>query len=222
MNLRKLSFRAPPSVIALCGGLAVVGGAALAVGLLQSPERAWLNLLLVSYGLLSLGLGGLVFVALQYITGTGWSVALRRVPEAMAAILPVAALCLLVVFLARPSLYPWAGAAATEARVPNPLRDAWFTWPFFLGRAVFYIACWMALGYALVHTSHRQDHQGNRRQHAGPLLGRPGQQDDEGDGPVQDDVEEEERGPAPVQPARVPDGLLRVVHVPNQKVLAEP
>jgi hypothetical protein len=154
-------FRPPRSVIAPCAGLAVLGGAALAAGLLQSPERAWLNLLLISYFLLSLGLGGLLFVALQYVTGAGWSVALRRVPEAMAAILPVAALCLLVVFLARPSLYPWAGAAATEARVPNPLRDAWFTWPFFLGRAAFYLACWLALGFALVHNSQSQDRDGD-------------------------------------------------------------
>jgi len=62
--------------------------------------------LLVSYYLLSLGLGALVFVALQYVTGARWSVALRRVPEAMAAVLPVAALGLGGVFLARPSLYP--------------------------------------------------------------------------------------------------------------------
>ena len=160
MNARELSFRAPPSVFALCGVLAVLGGAALAVGLLQSPERAWLNLLLVSYGLLSLGLGGLVFVALQYVTGAGWSVALRRVPEAMAAILPVAALGLGVVFLARPLLYPWAGAPAIAAGVVAPLQHAWFDQPFFLARATFYLACWLVLGFALVRTSRRQDRDG--------------------------------------------------------------
>jgi hypothetical protein len=150
-------IRPPRSVIALCAVLAGLGGVALAAGFLQSPERTWLNLLLVSYFLLSLGLGGLLFVALQYVTGAGWSVPLRRVPEAMAAILPVAALGLGIVFLAQPSLYPWTNPVVSEARVANPLRDPWFTWPFFLGRAAFYVACWMALGYALVHTSHRQD-----------------------------------------------------------------
>jgi hypothetical protein len=155
------SFRAPRGVLALCAGLAVLGGVSLAAGMLWSPERAWLNLLLVSYLLLSLGLGGLVFIALQYVTGAGWSVGLRRVPEAMAAILPVAALGLAVVFLARPSLYPWAGAPAGEAEVPVPLRHAWFNWPFFLGRAALYLACWLALGFALVRTSRRQDRDGD-------------------------------------------------------------
>jgi hypothetical protein len=161
MKSGKFSFRPPRGVVVLCGGLAVLGGAALAVGLLQSPERAWLNLLLVSYYLLSLGLGGLVFVAVQYVTGAGWSVRLRRVPEAMAAILPVAALGLAAVFLARPSLYPWFSAPAGEAEALSPLRRTWFQQPFFLARAAFYFACWLALGFALVRTSRRQDGDGN-------------------------------------------------------------
>jgi hypothetical protein len=160
MRQDELTFRPPRGVVVLCGGLAVLGGVALAAGLLQSAERAWLNVLLVSYYLLSLGLGGLVFVALQYVTGAGWSVALRRVPEAMAAALPVAALGLGVVFLARPSLYPWA-VGGGEAGAESPLRHAWFNQQFFLARAVFYLACWFILGLALVHTSRRQDRDGD-------------------------------------------------------------
>ena len=155
------SFRPPLSALVLCAGLATLGGAALAAGLHRSPERAWLNLLLVSYFLLSLGLGGLVFIATQYVSGAGWSVSLRRVPEAMAAVVPVAALGLGAVFLARPSLYPWAGAAAGEGGAVNPLRQAWFNPPFFLARAAFYLACWIGLGLALVRTSRRQDRDGD-------------------------------------------------------------
>jgi hypothetical protein len=161
MKQGALSFRPPWSVLLLCGVLAVLGGAALAVGLLQAPERAWLNLLLVSYYMLSLGLGGLVFVAIQYVAGAGWSVALRRVPEAMAAVIPVAALGLAAVFLARPSLYPWAGPPPADAGVSSPLRQAWFNQPFFLARAAFYLACWVVLGLALVRVSRRQDRDGD-------------------------------------------------------------
>jgi hypothetical protein len=160
MRSGELSYRPPRSVTALCAGLTALGGAALAAGLLQSPDRAWLDLLLVSCLLLSLGLGGLVFIALQYVTGAGWSVGLRRVPEAMAAIVPVAALGLVVVFLARPSLYPWAGGLSADAG-ENPLRHAWFQGPFFLARAAFYLACWIVLGLALVSASRRQDRDGD-------------------------------------------------------------
>jgi hypothetical protein len=147
------SFRPPRSVVALCAGLALLGGGALAAGILQDPDRAWLNLLLVSFYLLSLGLGALVFVAIQYVTRAGWSVALRRVPEAMAAVLPVAALGLAIVLLARPALF----ASAAEGATVPPLRHLWYRQPFLLARAALYLACWLALGFALVATSRRQD-----------------------------------------------------------------
>jgi hypothetical protein len=161
MNSGDYSFRPPRSVIGLSGGLAVLGGVALAVGLFQAPQRAWLNLLVVSNYLLSLALGGLVFVAIQYVASARWSVALRRVPEAMAFILPIAALGLGAVLVARPSLYPWTGAATGEAGAANPLRHAWLHWQFFLGRAAFYLACWLVLGFALVANSRRQDREGD-------------------------------------------------------------
>jgi hypothetical protein len=152
-------FRAPWSVIFLCGGLAVLGAGALFAGLHYSPERIWPNLLLVSYYLLTLGLAGILFVALQYVTGAGWSVALRRVPEAMAAVMPLAALGLAVVFLARPSLYPWAVSVGAET--PTPLRHVWTNWPFFLARSAAYVACWLVLSFALVRASRLQDEDGN-------------------------------------------------------------
>jgi hypothetical protein len=154
-----LRFRAPRSVLFLCGGLAVLGTGALFAGLYDSQERAWPNLLLVSYYLLTLGLAGILFAALQYVTGAGWSVALRRVPEAMAAVMPVAALGLAVVFLARPSLYPWTVAAGADNA--TPLRQAWMNWPFFLARSAAYVACWLLLGFALVRASRLQDEDGN-------------------------------------------------------------
>jgi hypothetical protein len=154
-----LSFRPPPSAIVVSAGLAVLGGGALVVGLQQAPERVGPNLLLVSFYLLSLGLGALLFVALQYVTGAGWAVGLRRVPEAMTAILPLAAVGVAAVLLARPSLYPWTVAGHDE--VSTPLRHAWLNWPFFVARAAVYLAGWLLLAFVLVHTSRRQDRDGD-------------------------------------------------------------
>jgi hypothetical protein len=121
----------------------------------EAPDRVWPNVLLVSYYLLALGLAGIVFEALQYVSGAGWSVGLRRVPEAMIAVMPIAAVGLGLVFVAKPSLYPWADASVTEAS--PPLRRDWYNRPFFLARAAVYIATWLVLGIALVRTSRRQD-----------------------------------------------------------------
>jgi hypothetical protein len=160
MSQGELHFRPPRSLLCLCGGLILLGGAALYFGLREAPERAWSNVLLLSYYLLSLGLAGMVFVALQYVSGAGWSVGLRRVPESMVAILPVAALGLGFVFLACPSLYPWTAPGAGESEASVPLHHVWFNLPFFLARAAVYVASWLLLSFALVHTSRRQDRDG--------------------------------------------------------------
>jgi hypothetical protein len=160
MSQGGMHYRPPRSVLCVCGGLVVVGAAALAYGLVQAPERAWLGLFVASFYLLTLGLGALVFVALQYVTGAGWSVAFRRVPEAMGAVIPVAGLGVAVVLVGRPSLYPWAGAAAPEAEAATPLRQAWFHYSLVLARAAVYLGAWCVLGFALVQTSRRQDRDG--------------------------------------------------------------
>jgi hypothetical protein len=155
-NAHNLRFRAPLGLSCLCAGLVLLGGGALIYGMKESPDRVWPNVLLVSFYTLSLGLAGIVFVALQYVSGAGWSVGIRRIPEAMIVGIFLGAVGLGLVFLVKPSLYPWIGESATEAA--TPLRRAWYTHPSFLIRAAIYIASWIVLGYALVRNSRRQDH----------------------------------------------------------------
>ncbi len=161
MNHRPAPFHPPRELVTLCAILAAVGAAAFVVGLLLEPRRGWANLLLGSYALVGLGLAGAVFVALLHVTGAGWATALRRVPEAMTALLPLGAAGLLLVFLAYPALYPWAAHHAGNEGLSAPFRDFWLSYPFFLGRALFYLACWGAFAFALVRASRRQDLDGD-------------------------------------------------------------
>jgi hypothetical protein len=123
-------------------------GAACAGGLLLEPQRTWAGLLLVSYYLLTLGLGALVFLALLHVSGARWARGLVRVPEALAALLPVGAAGLLLVLLARPSLYPWTAHEAGEPA--GWFRDLWLSRPFFLARAVLYLGLWLVFARAIV------------------------------------------------------------------------
>jgi hypothetical protein len=161
MNRSTTTFRAPRRANRAGTALAVVGGAATLLGLLLAPRETWANVLAASYGLLGMGLGGAVFMALLYVTAAGWGVALRRVPEALVALLPVGAAGLAVVFVAQPALYSWTvGHAGVGAEAGSPFKQAWLDWPFFLGRAVAYIAAWALFTRALVRTSRRQDADG--------------------------------------------------------------
>jgi hypothetical protein len=152
-------FHPPLMAIILCC-LAVVAGAALSSGLYQDPDRAGRDLLIVGYYLLTLGLGAMVFVALEYVTGAGWGIAIRRVPEAMAAIIPIGSLAIGLFLLGWPSIYPWAQASAEAGTARTPFTETWFRYPFFLARSFIYLASWLLFAYALVRTSRRQDTDG--------------------------------------------------------------
>src|SRR5262249_10270490 len=65
--------------------ISLAGAATVVAGLLWSPARTWTALLIAGYLLTGFGLAGIVFVAVQYACGAGWSASFRRVPEAMSA-----------------------------------------------------------------------------------------------------------------------------------------
>jgi hypothetical protein len=138
--------------------LIAVGAATLVLGLVSSPQRVWPNLLLVSFYLLTVSLAGAVFVAMQYVTGAHWAVALRRVPEAMAKLIPLGGAGVLILLIAHPALYSWT-SNATRERVPA-FRHWWLSLQFFRGRAVVFLLLWTLFAVVLVRGSRRQDADG--------------------------------------------------------------
>jgi hypothetical protein len=132
--------------------LSLAGMVAVAAGLLWQPSLTWASLLMAGYLLTGFGLAGIVFVAIQYACGAGWSIAFRRVPEAMSKMLPAGAAVLAAVFLLHPSTYPW-----TTVPPHHGFQELWLRRPFFLARAVVYIGLWIAFATAIVRASRRQD-----------------------------------------------------------------
>ncbi|HET8666610.1 MAG TPA: hypothetical protein VFM10_01440 [Terriglobales bacterium] len=154
MNTHDLYLRSS-TLFPRMGALAVAGAAVFFAGLLIQPERAWLSLLLASVMLLSIGLAGIVFVCFSYVSGASWSVALRRVPEAMAALLPVGGVGLLAVLFFHPSLYPWTKPAI--ANEMPPFRQWWLQLDFFRARAIVFLVVWTLIGALIQRASRKQD-----------------------------------------------------------------
>jgi hypothetical protein len=132
--------------------LTLAGTAAVVCGLIWQPSLTWASVLIAGYLLTGFGLAGIVFVAIQYACGAGWSTAFRRVPEAMSTILPVGAALLAVVFLFNPTMYPWTGHPPHHG-----FQEFWLSRPFFLLRALGFIAAWTAFSTAIIRSSRRQD-----------------------------------------------------------------
>lgn len=141
--------------------LMIVGAITLVGGLIFGGTRFWAALLLTSLMLLGLGLAGTMRIATEYLSGAGWSVACRRVPEAMTAFLPWGALGILMVLVLHPSLYPWTKPEYGEHF--SRFKACWLSRPFFLARAVAYLAIWILFARTMVRNSRRLDETGDLR-----------------------------------------------------------
>ena len=133
----------------------ILAGAGLFVfGAAGEPQRIWANLLVGSYGMLGVGLGAAVWVALFNVTGARWSEVLRPVTERLTLLLPVGAIGVALVLIAAPSLYPWT---KEPSETSSAFQALWLSRPFFLLRSFTYLALWLGLAFMLVRASRRKD-----------------------------------------------------------------
>ncbi len=92
------------SVAAVLGG-----GAALAWAFAQGhAELAWSAYLIGAFFTLGLGVFGVVWMAILYLSRADWSVTMRRIPEAMTAWLLPGGVLTLLVGLGAHALYHWS------------------------------------------------------------------------------------------------------------------
>jgi hypothetical protein len=143
--------------------LIVLGIVALVTGFILHPDRAWANLLLNNFYFLSLAIGAAFFYALQYISQSGWSAMFKRVPEAMTAFIPVAAVVAIALLFGLPKLYHWAheGAAEHDALIAH--KEPWLNATFFSIRVVIFFVLWILLTRVLRKLSLKEDMEGGMR-----------------------------------------------------------
>lgn len=127
--------------------------------------RVWTDLLVNGFFFLSLALAGMVFLAIQYLASAGWWAALRRVPEALMSLVPVAALPMLAVWGGRRALYPWTRPEFMAAEPTVAAKAAWLNEPFFLVRMVVFLGVWGLFAVLLRRASLAQDGEEGLRLH---------------------------------------------------------
>jgi hypothetical protein len=134
-----------PAMVRVPRALAALGGLALIVGLVVAPARAWLNLLVDGFYVLSLGVAAMIFFATQRLASARWSAAIRRIPEAFMALAPVAAVLLAVLAFGFTTLYPWTEPAALAPEPGGVLagRETYLAPAFVYARMIAVVAIWV-------------------------------------------------------------------------------
>ena len=142
-------------------GIALFGGVMVLIGAVFSPERMWPNYLVSVYYLLTLGIGGLFFVALNYVARAHWAVALRRVPEATTRCMIWASFLWVGVIVGAHTLYEWSHAEVVANDALLQGKSVWLNVPFFGLRSFIYFAIWIGFAAVIIRRSRKQDEDGD-------------------------------------------------------------
>ncbi len=147
-------------------GLLALGGAA-ALGFSAGDDLGrFLHAYLVGfYFVLTLALGCLFFVTIQYLFRAGWSVTVRRLAELGAGTLPVLAIFALPIIVSvamgNHELYAWTDHAQVEQSHLLHHKAPYLNVPFFLIRCAVYFTVWAVLSWFYLSSSTKQDGSGD-------------------------------------------------------------
>src|SRR5919109_1141936 len=129
--------------------VALLGAAACAILGAANPKQFFFSWLVSFPFFLSLALGGLFFVLIQYATQGGWGIVVRRIGETVFATVPMMAVLFVPLLFGLHDLYSWSVPGAAEHDALLRWKAPFLNVPFFLIRAALYFVIWsfMALHY---------------------------------------------------------------------------
>ncbi len=162
-----------PVISAAC---ALVGAVACAILGAANPKQFFFSWLVSFLFFLSLALGALFFVLIQYASQGGWGIVLRRIGETAFAMLPVMAVLFLPLLLGLHDLYSWTVPGAAEHDALLRWKAPYLNVPFFLIRAALYFTIWCVIALLYYRGSRAQDATGDPgvsarlRRFAGPAI----------------------------------------------------
>jgi hypothetical protein len=131
--------------------LMAIGLIALIYGFSTDAHRAWPSLLFNNYFFIGIAVFGVFFVAKQYVSEAGWSIVLKRVPEAVMSALPVMSLIMLFIMFASimhwNHIYHWLHEGIMDPASDHYDRiiagkEAYLNASFFIIRTIIYLLGW--------------------------------------------------------------------------------
>src|SRR5580692_3082083 len=124
-----------------------------AVGYWQDPTRFFRSYMVAFAFTAATGLGATFFVMVQYLTGSAWSVTVRRIMENIMITLPVGAILFIPIAFGLKDIYSWTNAAMVAADPVLKLKANYLTQNAFLIRTYIFFVLWSIWIFAISHQS---------------------------------------------------------------------
>jgi hypothetical protein len=135
-----------------------------AFGYWQNPERFFRSYMVAFAFTAATGIGAFFFVMVQYLTGSAWSVTVRRIMENIMITLPVGALLFIPIAFGLKSIYSWADRAMVLADPVLKLKANYLTENAFLLRTTIFFVLWSIWIFSIYRQSTKQDSEKSIRQ----------------------------------------------------------
>ena len=142
------------NVLVFAALLGIIGCIA---GYVTNPARLFQSYM-VAFAYTSLiGLGAFFFVMIQFLTGSAWSVTMRRIMENIMITLPVGLLLFIPIAIGLNEIYPWTNQQAVAADAVLRAKSSFLTPNWFIARTVIYFFLWSLWAGSIYHQSTKQD-----------------------------------------------------------------
>ncbi len=138
----------------ICFGLGIV---LLTAGFFVDHTRAAFSNLVVLMVLISVGLGSLFIIGIEYLAGAVWSTVFRRIPEFLGSILLIVPIFAIPVYLNSHGLYHWTHEEAVQSDVLLNNKSGYLNLNFFTIRLLLYFVIWIGFYLFLTKNSAKQD-----------------------------------------------------------------
>ncbi|PIS44917.1 MAG: quinol:cytochrome C oxidoreductase [Ignavibacteria bacterium CG08_land_8_20_14_0_20_37_9] len=135
-------------------------GIGLALGLagfLFDAQRAFFNYLLTFIFIMSIAVGSLFLIALEYIAGAEWSTPIRRIPEFFASSIPLLFVLVIPLLLNIHSIFEWSQKNVVVGDKILTGKSPYLNASFFVIRTILTIGIWSLFYFLFVRNSRKQD-----------------------------------------------------------------
>ncbi len=144
----------PESFAKIGWGLLIAGAVAGAIGFYIDSTRASFSYLVAFMLLMSVGIGSLFLVALEYIAGADWSTPIRRIPEHLATIIPFLLILSIPLILNVNNLFHWTHPGDDKLLLH---KAPYLNVTFFIIRVFVCLALWGLFYFLITKNSLKQD-----------------------------------------------------------------
>jgi hypothetical protein len=152
-----------PAKIGTVGLVLFVTGVLLGiVGFITEPERAAYSYLPAYMFLVSIAIGSLFLIALEYLAGADWSVPFRRIPEFLSSLLPLLFILVIPLLFHMNDLFTWMHREVVSNDNIIQGKTPYLNPVFFIIRVFVILLVWVLFYFKFISNSRKQDSLGSQ------------------------------------------------------------